>query len=102
VIPNDLIATSALENYTISGTVVEGDAVIEVAPKNATAAIKLLREKLDSATVGLGECKVHSAEVVVSFSAAAGHEVTQRIETREQVVAILSDADMLEGPPQAA
>jgi small-conductance mechanosensitive channel len=101
VIPNDLIATSPLENFTIGGNVVEGDASIHVTPKKVTAAIKLLREKLDSATVSLGECQVDRAEILVSFSAAAGHEVTQRIETREQVVAILSDADMLEGSLQA-
>jgi small-conductance mechanosensitive channel len=95
VIPNDLIATSALENFTIAGTVVEGDAKIEVAPDKVTAAIKLLRQELDSATVSLGECLFDRAEILVSFSAAAGHEVTQRTETREQVVAILSDTGLL-------
>jgi small-conductance mechanosensitive channel len=102
VIPNDVIATSPLENFTIAGTVVEGDAKIELAPDKATPAVALLRQRLDGATVALGECMVDRAEIVVSFSAAAGHEITQRIETREQVVAILSDAGMLSGSSQTA
>lgn len=102
VIPNDVIATSPLENFTIAGTVVEGDATIEVSPDKVTPAIALLRQKLDSATVSLGECLFDRAEIVVSFSAAAGHEVTQRTETREQVVAILSDAGMLSASSQTA
>lgn len=102
VIPNEAIATTPLENYTIAGTVVDADASIEVAPNKATAAIQLLREKLEDTTISLGECAVDRFEILISFSTTAGHEATQRLATREQVVAILSDAGMLEGPSQAA
>lgn len=102
VIPNEAIATTPLENYTIAGTVVDADASIQVAPDKATPALQLLRERLDDATVSLGECEVDRVEILVSFSTTAGHEATQRIATREQVVAILSDAGMLDGPSQAA
>ncbi|MGH2958318.1 MAG: mechanosensitive ion channel family protein [Solirubrobacterales bacterium] len=102
VIPNEAIATTPLENYTIAGTVVDADASIQVAPAKATSALVLLREKLDDATVSLGECEVDRSEILVSFSTTAGHEATQRLATREQVVAILSDAGMLDGPSQAA
>lgn len=102
VIPNEAIATTPLENYTIAGTVVDADASIQVAPDKATPALQLLRDKLDDATVSLGECEVDRFEILVSFSTTAGHEATQRLATREQVVAILSDAGMLDGPFQAA
>lgn len=100
VIPNEAIATTPLENYTIAGTVVDADASIQVAPAKATSALQLLREKLDDATVSLGECEVDRYEIRVSFSTTAGHEATQRLATRELVVAILSDAGMLDGPFQ--
>jgi small-conductance mechanosensitive channel len=102
VIPNDVIATSAIENYTIAGSVVDADASIQVAPDQATPAIKLLREKLDDATVSLGTCEVDRYEILISFSTTAGHEATQRFATREQVVAILSDAGMLSGSSQTS
>ncbi|MGK2879085.1 MAG: mechanosensitive ion channel family protein [Solirubrobacterales bacterium] len=102
VIPNEAIATTPLENYTIAGAVVDADAAIQVAPAQATPAIKLLREKLDDATVSLGDCEVDRFEILVSFSTTAGHEATQRFATREQVVAILSDAGMLEASSQGA
>ncbi|MBJ7331752.1 MAG: mechanosensitive ion channel [Solirubrobacteraceae bacterium] len=102
VIPNDAIATSAIENYTIAGSVVDADASIQVSPDKATPAIKLLREKLEDATVSLGECEVDRFEILVSFSTTAGHEATQRFATREQVVAILSDAGMLSASSQTA
>jgi hypothetical protein len=102
VIPNEAIATTPLENYTIAGTVVDADASIQIAPEQATPALALLREKLDDATVSLGNCEIDHFEILVSFSTTAGHEATQRFATREQVVAILSDAGMLSGPSQAA
>jgi small-conductance mechanosensitive channel len=99
VIPNDVMATSAIENYTIAGATVDADASIEVYPDKATPAIKLLREKLkDGATVSLGTCAVDRHEILVSFTTTAGHEATQRFATREQVVAILSDAGLLPAP----
>jgi small-conductance mechanosensitive channel len=102
VIPNEAIATSPLENYTIAGTVVDADASIQVSPDKATPAIKLLREKLADTTVSLGECEVDRFEILVSFSTTAGHEATQRLATREQAVAILSDAGMLNASSQTA
>jgi small-conductance mechanosensitive channel len=102
VIPNEAIATTAVENYTIAGSIVDADASIQVPPDRATDAMQLLREKLDTATVSLGNCEVDRFELLVSFSTEAGHEATQRIETREQAVAILSDAGMLGGAAAAS
>lgn len=102
VIPNEQIATTPVENYTIAGSMVDADASVQVAPENAVAALKLLRERLEDATVQFGECEVDRFEITVSFSTNAGHEATQRFATREQVVAILSDADMLGPSSQVA
>jgi small-conductance mechanosensitive channel len=102
VIPNEQIATTPVENYTIAGSVVDAEATVEVAPDKATAAVSLLREKLTDATVHLGACLVDRFEIQIAFSTEAGHEATQRIHTREEVVAILSDAGMLTGSSQAA
>ncbi len=102
VIPNDVVATSPVENYTIAGTVVDAEASVQVPPDKATAALALLREKLQDATVQFGACEVDRYEIKIAFSTTAGHEATQRFSTREQVVAILSDAGMLSGPSQAA
>ncbi len=100
-IPNQQIATSSIENYTIAGSVVDADASIWVRPDRSSAALILLREKLESAAVMLGDCNVDGHELKVSFSTTAGHEATQRFETREQVVAILADAGMLDPPDTA-
>ncbi len=102
VIPNDVVATSPVENYTIAGTVVDAEASVQLPPAQATAALALLREKLHDATVQFGACEVDRYEIKIAFSTTAGHEATQRFSTREQVVAILSDAGMLSGPSQAA
>ncbi|MFT4048574.1 MAG: mechanosensitive ion channel [Solirubrobacterales bacterium] len=102
VVPNEQIATTPVENYTIAGAVVDADASVEVQPQRAIAALELLREKLPESTVQLGPCLVDRVELNVSFSTDAGHEATQRFATREQVVAILSDAGMLEAPSPAS
>jgi small-conductance mechanosensitive channel len=96
VIPNEVIASSAVENYTIAGTVVDAEASVEVAPEQAIPALKLLREKLSDATVQFGACEIDRFEIKIAFSTTAGHEATQRFSTREQVVALLSDAGMLD------
>lgn len=101
MIPNEQIATTPVENYTIAGSVVDAAASVEVAPERAAAALTLLREKLDDATVHFGACLVDRFEIQIAFSTLAGHEATQRIHTREEVVAILSDAGMLGGSSQA-
>lgn len=102
VIPNELIATSSVENYTIAGTVVDAEASVEVAPEKAVGALTLLREKLADATVQFGACEVDRFEIKIAFSTTAGHEATQRFTTREQVVAILTDAGMLKTPADPA
>lgn len=102
VIPNDLIATTPVANYTIAGSVVDAEAIIEVAPQKATAALSVLREQLHDATVQFGRCQVDRYEIRVSFSTTAGHEATERFATREQVVAILSDAGILDDDPPPA
>lgn len=96
VIPNELIATTPVENYTIAGTVVDADATVRVRPAHAAAALQLLREKLDGASVQFGACEANSYEIRIGFSTSAGHEATERFATREQVVAILSDAGILD------
>lgn len=101
VIPNDQMATTPVENYTIAGGVVDAVASIEVAPPQALAALTLLRERLGEATVEFGECLVDRFEIRVTFPTAAGHEATRRIHTREEVVAILGDAGMLGWLPQS-
>lgn len=102
VIPNEQIATTPVENYTIAGAVVDADATVEVIPERAVGALKLLREKLPDATTQMGACEVDRVELTVSFSTDAGHEATRRFATREQVVAILSDAGMLDAPSPPA
>lgn len=101
VIPNEQIATSAVENYTIAGNVVDASATVEIVPERAASAVALLRERLTDATVQLGACHVDRFEVEIAFSTEAGHEATQRIHTREEVVAILTDAGMLGLSPAA-
>jgi small-conductance mechanosensitive channel len=101
-IPNEQIATTPVENYTIAGSTVDADASVQVAPDRAVAALELLRKRLDGATVQFGSCELDRFEIRVSFSTEAGHEATQRFATREQVVAILSDAGILSGSSQPA
>lgn len=101
VIPNELMATSAVENYTIAGAVVDAEASIEVSPARAVKALTLLREKMADATVQFGTCEVDRFEIKIAFSTTAGHEATQRFSTREQAVAILSDAGILLEAAQA-
>lgn len=102
VIPNEQIATTSLENYTIGGAVVDAEASVEVAPEFAVAALKLLRSELPDANVQFGICEVDRFELKIAFSTTAGHEATQRFSTRELVVAKLSDAGMLRSPSEAA
>lgn len=96
VIPNELIATTPVENYTIAGTVVDAEATVQVRPAKAIEALQLLRERLDGASVQFGACEADSYEIRIGFSTSAGHEATERFATREQVVAILSDAGILD------
>lgn len=98
VVPNETIAASPLENFTIAGTAVDADASVWVTPPHANRALALLRDKLEGMPVNLGECLSDRAEVKISFTTAAESEVARRIEVREQAMAILGAADMLEAP----
>lgn len=98
VVPNEAIAASPLENFTIAGTDVEADASVWVTPPNANRALALLRDKLEGAQIALGECLSDGIELKIGFTVAAEQEVARRIEVREQAVAVLGAADMLEAP----
>lgn len=100
VVPNDVIATTPLENLTITGGEVEADASVYVHPHRATEALSLLREKMELGTIQLGACDVDRIEVKVGFTAAAQREAAVRFATREQAVAILSDAGILDPLPE--
>lgn len=100
VVPNDVIATTALENLTITGGEVEADASVYVYPHMATAALGLLREKMEQSSIQLGTCDVDRIELKVGFTAAAQREAAVRFATREQAVAILSDAGILDPLPE--
>lgn len=98
VVPNETIAASPLENFTIAGNAVEADASVWVTPPHANTALALLRERLGEMQVNLGECLHDRIELKIGFETAAEHEAKRRIEVREQAVAILGAADMLEAP----
>lgn len=98
VVPNESIAASPLENYTIGGSLVEADAAVWVIPPHANRALALLRERLEDFQINLGECLHDRVELKLQFKTTAEHEVKRRVEVREQAVAILGSADMLEAP----
>jgi small-conductance mechanosensitive channel len=99
IIPNEAIATSSVENFTIAGSAVDADASVWVLPQRATGALKLLRDKLEDTDVNLGECEADRIELKLGFSVSAQAEASRRFSTREQAVAILSDAGMLDPLP---
>jgi small-conductance mechanosensitive channel len=96
VVPNEAIATSPLENFTIAGSAVDADASVWVHPPRATRALKLLRDNMDGVDVHLGEVEHDRIELKIGFKASAQQEAIRRIATREEAVAILSDAGMLD------
>ncbi|MFY9488116.1 MAG: mechanosensitive ion channel domain-containing protein [Solirubrobacterales bacterium] len=98
VVPNEAIAASPLENYTITGDAVDTDASVWVVPPRATAALELLRDQMKDFNVTLGECEHHRIELKIGFATDAISEARQRIAAREQAVRLLSDAGMLEAP----
>lgn len=99
IVPNEAIATSSVENFTIAGAAVDADASVWVQPQRATGALELLREKLDETDVNLGECEADRIELKLGFTVTAQEEANRRFATREQAVAILSDAGMLDSLP---
>lgn len=99
VVPNDLIATTALQNLTIAGGEVQADASVFVHPHRATEALELLREGMEESTIWLGDCDLDRIEVKVGFSAAAQREPAVRFAIREKAVGILSDAGILDPIP---
>ena len=96
VIPNEGIATSPIENFTIAGAQVDADASVWVRPATAGAALGLLREKLEESDVQIGECEADRIELKLGFTAFATDEAKKRFALREQAVSLLGDAGMLE------
>lgn len=101
VVPNEQIASSPLENYTIAGRDVEATAVLWVRPTQAMPALSLLREKLAEAEVTTGACNADRVELNVCFHTDAEREVPRTTAMREQALAILSVAGMLIDEPAA-
>ncbi|MFY9264117.1 MAG: mechanosensitive ion channel domain-containing protein [Solirubrobacterales bacterium] len=99
VVPNEAIASSPLENYTITGSAVDTDASVWVVPPRATASLALLRDRMGDFEINIGECEQHRIELKIGFSTSAEQEARRRIAAREQAVRLLSDAGMLEAPP---
>ncbi|MGH2905743.1 MAG: mechanosensitive ion channel family protein [Solirubrobacterales bacterium] len=95
VVPNEAIATSPLENFTIGGATVDADASVWVQPPLAPGALKLLREKMEGIEVNFGDCEADRIELKLGFKTSAQQEATKRIATREQAVVMLADAGML-------
>lgn len=98
VVPNEAIASGPLENFTIAGSEVEADASVWVTPPQATSALTLLRKEMHAVDVQLGECGHDRIELKVGFKTTAHDEVKRRIAAREQAIALLNGADMLESP----
>lgn len=101
VVPNEAIASSPLENYTIAGRDVEATATIWVRPTVSVPALELLRENLPTATVNAGACEIDRVELNVAFHTAAENEVRRTTELREQALGILATAGMLIDEPPA-
>lgn len=100
VVPNDTIATTPVENYTIAGGSVDADASVWVSPRRANTALSLLRESMPEVDVHLGECHYEGIELKLGFTTDAHEEATRRIAMREQAVGLLGDAGMLDAPAQ--
>ena len=100
VVPNEAIATSPLENFTIAGSAVDADASVWVHPPRASDALKLLRANVEDADVHVGECLQDRVELVLGFKTSAQDEAKRRIAVREQAVGLLADAGMLDFAPQ--
>lgn len=100
VVPNETIATSPVENYTIAGSTVDADASVWVSPPRANTALALLRERMPDVEAHLGECRHEGIELKLGFTTDANEEPARRIAMREQAVSLLSDAGMLDAPSQ--
>ena len=96
VVPNESIATSPLENFSIGGVAIDAETSVWVQPPRALGALKLLRDKLNEIEVHLGACEHDRIELTLGFKTSAQQEVAKRVAAREQAVAILADADMLD------
>lgn len=100
IVPNEEMAGSPLENYTIAARDVEATATISVAPARARRALDTLREKIAHANVVPGACDVDRAELNINFASDPENEARSTTEMREQALRILADADiLLDGPP---
>lgn len=101
VVPNEQIASSPLENYTIAGRDVEATAKVWVRPTQAVPALTLLRDKLPEMQSAPGACEADRVELNVSFHSDAEGEVARTTAVREQVLGILASAGMLIDEPSA-
>lgn len=99
IVPNEVIAQSPVENFTIAGSTVDASASVRVRPAYAAEALDLLREKLEGTKVNLGECMADSVELKLGFTADAADEPISQFAKREEAIAILSRAGMLEAAP---
>ncbi len=99
VVPNEQIAASPLENYTIGGRHVEATAKLMVLPGKAVPALALLRERMPEARIAPGACEVDRVELSVCFDVDAEQEVAQTTRQREQALEILAGAGMLIDEP---
>lgn len=99
IVPNEAISTTPVENFTIAGSTVDASASVRVRPAFAPAALELLREKLEGTKVNLGECLADSIELKLGYTADAADEPISQFAKREEAVAILGSAGMLESSP---
>lgn len=101
VVPNEQIAASPLENFTIAGRDVQATASLWVRPTQAVPALALLRDKLPASIVAPGACEVDRVELNVSFETDVQSEVARTTDLREQSLGILAGAGMLIDEPPA-
>ncbi len=101
VVPNEQIAASPLENFTVAGGYVEATATLWVRPTQAVPALALLRDKLPNTTVAPGACETDRVELNISFHTDAESEAARTTVMREQSLGILASADMLIDEPPA-
>jgi small-conductance mechanosensitive channel len=99
VVPNERMAASPLENFTIAGAAVEADVSVWVAPARAIEALAALRRSFPERQVTMGETEFDRAELKIHFRVPAQDEAAERAQTREQAVGALTAAGMLGEAP---
>jgi small-conductance mechanosensitive channel len=99
LIPNERIAASPIENFTIARATVESDISVWVKPARAKWALGALRESFSASSVNIGEVEFDRVELKISFEVSAQAEASERAKTREQAISILDSAGMLGDSP---